>query len=397
MIHFILWKWKDERWNTAYTAEHVNILADSIHRNYKEPHTITCITDDATGIDASIGIMPLWEEFSKLGHCYRRLRIFSESMRDHFEGLIVSIDLDTVVTGGLSAVLKQVKDFAIAEDGQAGTPYNGSFFAMYPGCRDLVYTMFQQGREACIKLSKEKGYAACDQAIIAYVLGEQEKTFGTSDGLYSYKHHIAKTDVLPENAKLVFFHGKPKPEECFHLPWVKEHYRRNRKGLLVLGGAACVWDDLKKVNLYDYDVMCVNDIGCAFEGDIKYWVTLHPENMEKWQPQRKGNQEYQVWTHAHYPMPNAVQVLSDYWRASNGISGSSGLFAAQIGIHLGYDQVTLAGIPMTPQNHYFDDKPWEAAEPMQQAWKEHFSDLTGRVFSLSGWTRFLLGYQEFSL
>ena len=36
--------------------------------------------------------------------------------------------------------------------------------------------------------------------------------------------HRAPSDVLPESAKVVYFHGKPKPHELGHLPWIKEHW-----------------------------------------------------------------------------------------------------------------------------------------------------------------------------
>ena len=39
----------------------------------------------------------------------------------------------------------------------------------------------------------------------------------------SYKAHAARG--LPPSARIVYFHGNPKPNELSHLPWVKESWR----------------------------------------------------------------------------------------------------------------------------------------------------------------------------
>lgn len=44
----------------------------------------------------------------------------------------------------------------------------------------------------------------------------------------SYKAHVRpqeKQHGLSGTTKIVYFHGKPKPHELMHLPWVKEHWR----------------------------------------------------------------------------------------------------------------------------------------------------------------------------
>lgn len=396
-VNIVLWKWKDPKWPSSYTAEHVNITADAITRNLRIPHRIFCVTDDAHGIDERVGIVPLWPDFADMGKCYRRLRLFARDMEQIFGSRIISVDLDTVFTGDLTPLFTRSEDFLIARDTQPGTPYNGSFFSMRAGARHRVFAEFAERPLYVRSRGKELGYCACDQAAMAVILGTNEATVGADAGLYSYKNEIQRlhNDRLPENARMVFFHGDPKPSACLHLPWVKNNYRRSRRALLVIGGASCVWDDLKAVDIAQYDVCAVNDIGSKLECRIDYWATLHPEKIAGWRAERKGNTDYAVWSHTKYPLGDVHNVLTKYWRSSKGVSGSSGLFGAQVGIELGYDYVLLAGIPMQPTAHYFDDKAWDACEPFKLAWTEHLNDLKGRVFSLSGWSRELLGYTPF--
>ena len=406
-ISIICWKWKDDRWPSSYGALQVNILADSITRNLKVPHKIFCITDDPTGLHRDIGVIPMWKDFDDLGHCYRRLKAFSSEMKELIGDRFYSIDLDTVITGDLTELLTRGQEFVIARDTQPGTPYNGSFWGMEAGARSLVYTEFKDRPQEHITDARCRGYAACDQAIMALIMGEREQTVGQQEGLYSFKNDLLKNHrgQLPDNAKMVFFHGDPKP---WHYPdspgvmpsWINQHYRRNRRGLLVLGGSNCLWDDLKKVDVSQFDIMATNDTGHVYEGRIDYWATLHPENFPAWKAKRWGNVDYESWSYTNYPVAKLNGVLEDFWRARNGISGSTGLFAAQVGLHLGYDYVLLAGVPMDGGNNIMGPKEcWndKTANSFRTAWEENLDRLREKVYSLSGWTRELLGYKEFEL
>lgn len=402
-VTIITWKWKDENWMSQYSADHVNILADAITRNTKVPHRIFCITDDADGIDKSIGIIKMWDDFKELGHCYRRLKAFSDEMESMVGDRFFSIDLDTVITGDITEILTSRHDFVIAKDTQRGTPYNGSFWGMNTGARKQVYEEFKNNPEGCIEAARAMGYSACDQAVMALIMGEKEITLSQNDGLYSFKNDLAGLSgdpkPLPENAKMVFFHGHPKPwdEAPLKLSWVKKNTPKSKKSLLILGGAGCVWKDLETFDRTGFDVMAINDMGWAFDDRIDFWVTLHPEKMEDWMAKRKGNKDFQTWSHADIPAARIDKILSEYWKSDDGISGSSGLFAVQVGLKLGYDEIVLAGVPMDGTNNQTGPKEcWNenVALNFRKAWVLQADFLRGRVKSLSGWTKTLLGQGE---
>lgn len=76
------------------------------------------------------------------------------------------------------------------------------------------------------------------------------------------------------------------------------------------------------------------------------------------------------------------------------VGGSSGLLATR-GVALGAlraDRVVLAGVPMAAEaGHEGSDAPWTEASKYWAAWEEHAEELRGRVRSMSGRTRGLLG------
>ena len=399
-LKIVLWKWSDPRWPSTYGPEHVNVIADSVSRNLKIPHEIICITDDARGIDPSVGIIPIWSEFSAEGHCYRRLAAFSDSeeMLADLGPRFVSLDLDSCIVGDLTPLFAGDEEFKIAKDSQPGTPYNGSMFMLQAGKRPAVYHSYKADPAGARAMALHHGYAACDQAIIAEVLGVSEATWSVQDGVFSFRNEIMRKHAgkLPDGARIVFFHGRPKPFDPAVLQtheWVRKNYRRSRRHLLVIGGASCVWDDLKAFGPVNCDVMVINDMGVDYKGPIKFWASLHPEKFKPiWRPKRiEGNQDYKTVGYNHHHTPPDADILSDDW------GGSSGLFACKMGLEFGYDQITLCGVPMTPTPHYFDkpQDPWSGCSGFRSGWKTHLDKIVGKVFSMSGWTKEILGFKKF--
>lgn len=151
---------------------------------------------------------------------------------------------------------------------------------------------------------------------------------------------------------------------------------------VVLGGGDTLWTDLAQVP-DKRTVIAVNDAGVAYKGRLDYWVTLHAEKLPMWKRQRSGNPDY--ITVSRHQRKGVDRVIPELWR------GSSGLYAAQVALELEYDDIVLCGVPMTLTSHFFDNSPWEHCPKYRRGWNEALPELQGRVTSLSGWTRELLG------
>lgn len=169
--------------------------------------------------------------------------------------------------------------------------------------------------------------------------------------------------------------------------------------LLVLGGGRTVWDDYAKVRPWKGEIMAVNDIGAHLHDRIRHWVTLHSEYLAGWVEYRNRHNYGDLvpaMTHSHKLKPG-VDVL---WPLS-AVGGTSGLFACYIALLLGYDEIVLAGVPMTGDGHYFDP-PWYRTEFADRAneieWKSAIRNIfDGRVTSLSGRTAEWIGRSRLEL
>lgn len=243
MLEVITWKWKPRTpYRSTFLGKHVNILRNMVARNLSLPHRFSCITDDPTGIDSDIRVIPLWDTYANIPNpsnprnpsCYRRLKMFSPEAKDLLGERIVSFDLDMVITGDLTPLFSRSEDFIIW-GGQMIDPrgrkqvycwYNGSMMMLKAGSRPQVWEKFDPQRSP--QEANRANSRGSDQGWISYVLGQNEAVWTESDGVYSFRSSIVPSRRgLPSNARVVAFHGNADPWDAkvqsFH-PWIREFY-----------------------------------------------------------------------------------------------------------------------------------------------------------------------------
>ncbi len=165
---------------------------------------------------------------------------------------------------------------------------------------------------------------------------------------------------------------------------------------LVLGGARSVYADVQAaLDLGEFQgAVACNDIGIVWPGALDAWVSLHVDNFRGWNNRRlsAGRPPHKaLYGHAFAPGPDII--ITPYKFQGQDNSGSSGLFALKVAlVDLGFDKAVLCGIPMSADgNHFFDPRPWDAAQHHQKAWREALPQIENRARSMSGWTSTLLG------
>lgn len=229
-------KWKPmSGYRSTFGPETVNVLRRMVDRHYAPPHRFVCITDDPAGLDPGIDVLPLWTDLAhvpsphgnKNPSCYRRLRLFSPEMATLLGPRFVALDLDVVITADVAPLWDRPEDFVIWGDTHPTTHYNGSMMLMTAGARRKVWETFDPHRSPRDAMSA--GCFGSDQGWISYCLGPGEARWSTKDGVYSYRNHLRQNSPkkLPENARLVIFHGAIDPwsEGGQNNPWVRRHYQ----------------------------------------------------------------------------------------------------------------------------------------------------------------------------
>lgn len=184
--------------NHAAQSE-VDILRNMVDLHLRQPHEFICITESD---------LPGW---------WGKVRLFENSRERN-----LWLDLDVAITGPIDGLVTPLNsDLRIAKNwAQSG----------YGGCQSSV--MYWEG-DACKIISDEfdpaiahwppinkPGVLWGDQEWITQLRDEeriQVEYFSPVD-VVSYKYHCRGVG-LPKGAKVVVFHGKPKPAEVCD-PWV---------------------------------------------------------------------------------------------------------------------------------------------------------------------------------
>lgn len=164
---------------------------------------------------------------------------------------------------------------------------------------------------------------------------------------------------------------------------------------LVLGGAACVYDDLNRaIKLFGEPdvVVAVKDIWVEYPR-VDHVATYHIDRIPR-ELQKRRSLGYEdpicVWTYSHFRTPKiGLQV-----KAIRITGGSSGLLGAMVGKQVA-DRAVLAGIPLDPTMPHFHTrkygKPWKEGSMYLKTWHAMKAELQDKVKSMSGYTQKILG------
>ena len=235
MLSVVTWKWRpSDGYRSTYPPETVNRLRAMVQKHYPHPHRFLCVTDDAGGIHPDVEIVPDWHDWATVpsphgGHnpsCYRRLRMFHPDIAEVFGDRFVSLDLDVVITGDLTPLWNRDEDIVMWGDTnpQPGSHYNGSMVLLRAGSRPQVWTEFDP--KSSPQLAMQNHSFGSDQGWISYRLGPDEATWSRADGVYSFRIDLQDQRRLPDDCRIVIFHGLQDPWKPYakQWPWVKEHY-----------------------------------------------------------------------------------------------------------------------------------------------------------------------------
>lgn len=166
----------------------------------------------------------------------------------------------------------------------------------------------------------------------------------------------------------------------------------SRKIAIVVGGATNVFDDIARtrdlLNGHKAEWFVVNDMIPMFEGECIV-ATLHPTRIKAWIDERakKGHPKPKaVWCNIRDDRTKLITNIIEDWR------GSSGMYAARVALHLGYDRIILCGVPMDPKmGNVRGTQKWDGQGQFVGGWIDHHNDLAPYVRSWSGWTKQRLG------
>lgn len=208
------------KWGTKFGPQYVNRLYKMVEKKLTLKHRFICFTDDATGIDAGVEIMPLpqviFEDGPERG--WRKLGILSSSLGD-LKGQALFLDLDILILRNIDDFFKVDGEFLIIKDWDFKNYIgNSSVFRFDIGKHADVLKYFEENRFQIRKQFRN------EQAYLSYAMMKKGiLKYWDKKWCVSFKRHCLKkfpinyfkAPELPKDAKILIFHGHPNPEEAF--------------------------------------------------------------------------------------------------------------------------------------------------------------------------------------
>jgi len=197
-----------------YNENHVRWL----HRQLPDTYEKICLTD----LDIpDIKTVKLRTDFPGW---WSKIELFNPDLIDDD---IFYVDLDIVVLGDISELTDQ-NELMMLEDFFSDTMYNSAMMYIPKAEKNKVWETFNRFPEQFMRRYKKGGDQEFISRILPHANNWQKKFPGK---LFSYKKHIVKKSKkyklssgngqLPADARIIFFHGKPRPWNCGE-KWVPE-------------------------------------------------------------------------------------------------------------------------------------------------------------------------------
>ena len=215
------------KWGTLYPAEYVNVLYRACRRYISTDFRFVCLSGEADGLLPEIEVFPIPDIGLEHRHYYDgawpKIGVFSSDLYG-LQGRCLFIDFDTVILGSLDPLFEVPGPLVAINNAPWSNPSlpprtMSSVFAFDLGTLGHVVERLKIDRDALVAqhtIEQEYLHHAVD--------GIQ---YWPQDWLVSFKYHLRQPLLVdrfrppkapPPAAKLVIFHGKPRPMDLVRPP-----------------------------------------------------------------------------------------------------------------------------------------------------------------------------------
>lgn len=200
-----------------YTVDYVVKLKNMVDRNTIVPHKFICLTDMRIDVNICENIeliygQPRW---------WSKVELFRSGLINAKH--IIYFDLDTVILKNIDDILNSDHSFSALcpwneKNRRDGLCASGMMAWKNDNTFSFLFDQFEP--------SSIENYSRGDQEYISETLKNNRRIpeffQDLFSGIYSYKRNCK--EQLPEDARIVCFHGKPRLHDI-NVGWVKEHWR----------------------------------------------------------------------------------------------------------------------------------------------------------------------------
>jgi len=209
-------------WCKGWETEYINRLYRGVTRHLTKSFRFVCFTDQLhLSVDKNIELLPL--ESSGWLDILPKMIIYNAA--NGLYGRILAVDLDSVIVGSLDDMANYTGEFCVRTDFNKNHGPGGDMVSFMAGFgHEKIWEQIIKNRGKIEKLTKGD-----ERLVYKELLNWKEFDYWQTryPGQYiSYKRHIKEKglDMPPKNARLISFHGRPRPHECLEVQWIKKNW-----------------------------------------------------------------------------------------------------------------------------------------------------------------------------
>ena len=208
----------------GYNVSDVQKLHNMVSRHL-DFDMFVCLTDRPDDVRDVRGVMPMVLQHNWSGW-WSKIECFRPLFKAAANQTILYIDLDTIIVGSIQQLVEVVPRWVVIGDFYRRPPneprirYGSGLMLWNNSEQQKIYTEFVKDPERAMRLAGRWGDQDWIERISPWAAFWEDLLPGQ---VVSYKVHCKSG--LPKDARVVCFHGVPKPNDCVQLPWVQEHYQ----------------------------------------------------------------------------------------------------------------------------------------------------------------------------
>ena len=252
-------------WLSAFPTSYVRLLRNAVKDHLKCEHRFICITDNPSAIDSDIEAIEMPDVGipfeKKRSGCWPKINIFAEGLLPPNSPTLY-LDLDVLIRGNLDQFFEQITDLGGFHSTREWNPsiweliplslrpdrgVQGALLGFIPKEHYWVHELFASNQ------SKIYSRYHDDQRFLEDAI--RDRYYWPFDWTASFKRHCVKHFPIniiaprvkePNHAKVVIFHGNPRPIDVVPLgnykwgiptrcgfgpvPWVRDYWLRYDTG-----------------------------------------------------------------------------------------------------------------------------------------------------------------------
>lgn len=198
-----------------FHPEHVQYLKWQVERHSTVEHRFVCLTDALVpGVDTRrmfIG-WPGW---------WSKVELFDYRLFNGSDEQVVYFDLDTVIVGNIDSLLEARPRFAMLEPFNRRGYRASGIMSWHGDFHDICHNHERRFSWHAEQFKNDQNYIA---AAAAAQLKKDPSLVNDHVAVVSYKWHCRERGKPEPHARIVCFHGKPRPWEVED-EWVKKELR----------------------------------------------------------------------------------------------------------------------------------------------------------------------------